>query len=353
MHLLSLLFTALVFTFGPVDPIQPLAPVSEAPVLQNPGFECGDGYHDEPGIHGMVANGWTGKILNGTPFMASTQMWAKYSCDPNDMSWEKLEGHDSNIFMGAWAPYGEGFESPPFDVALYQPVDVSAGTEYSLSAWMTSLCGGSAMPNTCPAGAYIAKMAGLDPTGGANPLGATVQWTENRRPHIEVPWANLSVATTAQTNKLTVFVRINSPFLHHENTAFADAVKLVRAPTSYFTSVRSVCNGIAVSWNGNLGPDIPAIPETNHKLSFELQVRKGGDDWQPWLSGQAAASAIFTPPAQNWGQTHQFRIRAWGIQPDGQPGAWPNHHFVGVWHESNTIQTGACPIRAYLPLTLR
>jgi hypothetical protein len=195
----------------------------------------------------------------------------------------------------------------------------------------------------------------LDPTGGIDPTGETVQWTEDRRPHTEVRWTNLILATTAQTSTLTVFLRIDSPFQHHGNHAFADAVKLVRAPTSRFTKVSREGNDISVAWDGDLGPDIPTIPATNHKLSFEIEVRGSEGDWKPWLRPQSAGSQHFPAPAGCTDQSYQFRVRAWGIQPVGQPGARPNHHFVGVWHESEKVQVPqgvVCSNRLYLPVTL-
>ena len=356
MHLLSIILALLLAPVIPLGPQRLAAPADSAPVLQNPGFECGDGYHDEPGIHGMVANGWTAKVLTGDPTMNSTQMWGTLGvCDPSEMGWEKLEGHDSNIFLASYTRPDQDFDAPPFDLALYQPVQVTQGTEYSLSAWMTSLCGGSATPSDCPAGAYIAKMAGLDAFGGTDPLAGAVQWTEDQRPHTEVRWTNLSTATTAQSSTLTVFLRINSPFHHHGNMAYADATKLVRAPTSQFTKISRQGDGIAVAWSGALGPDIPLIPATNHKLSFEVQVRVDDGAWSPWLAGQSAGEQTFPAPDACRDDTYQFRVRAWGIQPDGQPGARPNHHFVGVWHESEKVsipQAIICSNRLYTPMTL-
>jgi hypothetical protein len=70
-------------------------------------------------------------------------------------------------------------------VALWQTVNVTPNVDYSLSAWMTSLCGGSSSPSSCPPGAYMAKMAALEPSGGQNPAASTLRWVEDRRPHTE------------------------------------------------------------------------------------------------------------------------------------------------------------------------
>ena len=332
-------------------------PEPGSPVLLNPGFECGDGYHDQPGIHGMVPNGWTASILaGGDPFMASTQMWAKMSCDPNDMRWEKLEGHDSNIFMAAYASYGQDFAAPPFDLVLYQPVNVTPGTSYSLSAWMTSLCGGSTTPSDCPQDAYIAKMAGVDPTGGIDPTAPSVLWMEDRRPHTEVRWTNLFLATTAQGPALTVFIRALSPFRHHGNHVFADAVKLVRAPTSHITIQEPRGNAIEMTWSGELGPDITAIPAGNYRLTFDVQVRAGAAPWQSLLTGQNAGSHTFVAPYSCFDRTYHFRVRSMAQQVVGQKGAWPDHRFVGVWVEPAPVAVMhalSCAHSARLPFAFK
>lgn len=352
MHLIALLFALLVAPLGPIITHHgPSQLAGAAPVVQNPGFEWNAGYHEQAGIPGLVPNGWTARILTGNPMMSSTDHWAKQGCGPGAFV-ERLEEYDSLVFLAVPTKCGDGFVAPPFDATVFQPVQVEPGTEYSLSTWMVSLCGGSASPNTCPAGAYISKLTGLDPTGGTDPLSDSVHWTEDRRSHIEARWVDLIDATTAQSSTLTLFVRISSPFLHEGNHAFADAVKLVRAPQSAFVSVEKGGSDIAVSWTGSLGPDIPAIPATNHKLSFEIQARTDGGSWQPWLSGQGVGQASVPLSSSCVDRTYQFRIRAWAIQPDGQPGAWPNHHFIGPWHESLEIEVDRatdCPQRLFLP----
>lgn len=328
-----------------------------SPVLLNPGFECGDGYHDQLGIHGMVPNGWTALVLTGgDPFMASTQMWATMSCDPNDMGWEKLEGHDSHIFMAAYAPYGQDFAAPPFDLVLHQPVNVSPGTPYSLSAWMTSLCGGSTTPSDCPQDAYIAKMAGLDPTGGVNPNAQSVLWVEDRRPHTEARWTNLFLATTAQGPSLAVFIRAVSPFRHHGNHVFADAVMLVRAPTSRVTLSEPSRNSIEIAWTGDLGPDIAAIPAGNYRLTFDVQVRFDAAPWQSLLTDQDAATHTFVAPQSCFDRSYRFRVRSMARQVAGQKGAWPDHRFVGVWMESAPVtvfHAFSCPHSTHLPMAFK
>jgi hypothetical protein len=176
---------------------------------------------------------------------------------------------------------------------------------------------------------------------------------EDRRPHIQAPWVDLRTAATAQSDKLTIFLRLRSPFHHHGNHAFADAVKLVRSPNARMAAPKPNGRRITVSWDGDLGPDITAIPASTHRLSFEVQARRGPGAWQPWLKGVGAGSAAYDAPGSSCAEeAFQFRIRAWAIQPSGQPGSWPFHEFVGVWKESARVtlpKTMECRYRVLLP----
>ena len=241
--------------------IVPLADPSGAPVLTNPGFECKVGYVKQVGIQKRVPLGWTGVVMYGAPELDSTRTrWTPGGCygtiDP-----EKLEGEDSLLFRA------QDLETPPepgkpFDAAVYQQVAVTPGTAYSLSGWMVSLCGGSATPSSCPTDYYMEKLLGIDPTGGTDPLGPSVIWVGDRRNFTETRWLNLRLAATAQTDQLTVFGRIRSPFQWHGNHAFADAFSLVRAPTAYFVNspARISDTEARVQWDGVLSPEIQAIP---------------------------------------------------------------------------------------------
>lgn len=347
MQLLALLVALL------LAPLNIVAPDDGAPVVQNPGMECVDGYYDQPGIPGMVPLGWTARTLRGTPHTGSVQMWLTYTCKAEQNLYEKIEGYDSFVVKAAETPPYQDFDAPPFDLALYQSVKVTPGQDYSLSAWMVSFCGGTATPTSCPGGAYIAKMAALDPTGGTDPTSPALAWLEDRRPHTEAPWTDLILAATAKSDSLTIFLRVNSPFHHRGNYAHIDAVKLVRSPNARVAQPTVSGRKITVSWNGDLGPDVPAIPAGTHRLSFEAQARRGAGAWQPWLKGVGAGSETYTAAGSSCAEeTYQFRVRAWAIQPSGQPGSWPFHEFFSVWKESPQVtlpKTMECRYRTFAP----
>ena len=329
------------------------------PSLLNPGLECTEGYYDPEGVVGNVPNGWRGLILNGSPRVNSTRVLVSGNnqCNLNATGHvERLEGIDSWIFR---AKDLETLPEPgkPFDGLLYQQVAVTPGVAYSVSAWLLSLCGGTAAD--CPSDYYIAKMLGVDPNGGINPLAPSVQWVEDRRSHVEAGWANLRLGFMAQTITTTLFVRLNSPFQWHGNHGFIDAVSIVQAPTARFVGLPDQIASLAipVGWEGDLGPDIPAIPGGTYQLYFDVDVREGAaGPWQPWLEGQPAGGALFGVGEASVPRDFYFRVRARAEQPPAPPvGAWPNHRYPGVWIESGsvTVLPVSLPYREFLPTLVR
>jgi hypothetical protein len=336
--------------------IAPDSPAPEALAVTNPGFECSQGYHQQSQIDGLVPDGWTAVVLAGQPKLNSARIEFAGSCEGAGFV-ERLADDDSMVVLS------EDIESPPepgkpFDVALYQQVSVVPGSEYSLSGWMVSLCGGSAMPNDCPSGVYISKMLGLDPTGGVDPQAETVDWVADMRNFTESRWANLRVGVVAESSNLTLFVRILSPFRWHGAHAFVDAISLMPAPTAGFVGLAGKVGFAAtdalISWSGGLPDEIASVPGGNYGLLVDLQYRQGSDSaWENLLVGSTQRSVGFTIDGCRAPFTYTLRVRARAEQPVGVPGAWPNHRYTGVWRESGPLTfntTTSCIPRAYLPL---
>jgi hypothetical protein len=333
----------------------PSADLAGVPVLLNPGFECKVGYV-EGGIPNRVPRDWTGVLIFGTPTLDSARIRWGGGCDGS--GWvEHLEGEDNLVFIAQdWL--AQSAAGKPFDAAVYQQVAVTPGTAYSLSGWMVSLCGGSATPSDCPSGFYMEKLLGIDPTGGIDPLGPNVLWVGDRRNFTDTRWLNLRLAATAQSDHLTVFGRIRSPFQWHGNHAFVDGFSLVRAPTAYFVGAPAAVgtNEARVEWDGAQSPDVLAIPEGQYHLFFDIQYRMGSQgDWIDWLTDRPAESATFTANGCAGVQTYAFRVRSRAEQINGV-GAFPNHRYPGAWSEPASVVLGSpsvCIPRAYLPLVLR
>ncbi len=135
-----------------------------------------------------------------------------------------------------------------------------------------------------------------------------------------------------------------------------DAFSLVQAPTAQFVNLPSSVQGsqATVRWQGNLGPDIPAIPSGTHRLLFDVQQRPAGQTtWNDWLVDQPAGQAVFAVDGCLGVQTVEFRLRARAEQPEGSNGAWPNHRYPGVWSQPASVtfvNPAVCSPSAYLPL---
>jgi hypothetical protein len=349
------------------DPGDTIPPV--APVLQNPDFECATGFYSATNPAGeriRLPSGWQIHFTAGAPETNSTRREVTRNCDSStDQHIERISGLDS------WIIKSEDLESSPapgkpFDVSLYQQVSATVGGAYSLSGWMVSLCGGSRVPNDCPEGYYIAKLIGIDPTGGVDPLADTVVWTEDRRNFVEdgqrVGLVNLSTVAVAQAPTITIFARINSPFQWHGNHAIVDAFSLIRAPAARL-NIPTIVSGTALtlSWAATQSPDVIDIPSGNYELLVDIDYRSlGATAWQPLLRNAAGTGSQLVS-AGCPGAQFEFRIRARAEQPEGEPGAFPTQRYPGIWSEpvavrferaaaaaANSLQSGENAI--HLPL---
>lgn len=321
----------------------------QAPVLINPGFECSFGYYERINARGavdMIPDGWIYAPITGVPDANSTRLWANDDTCGGNNHVERIEGDDSAVL------FSRDIETPPepgkpFDSAYYQQTAVVSGAAYSLSGWMLSLCGGSfSNPNDCPDSYYMAKMLGIDPTGGVDPTGDTVVWVEDRRNFVaedgrtRIGWANLYTGTVAQAMTMTVFARVNSPFRWHGNHAFIDAFSLVRAPVAEFTELPPVVDGaeVTVTWQAEQSPDVAAIPGGTYQVLVDVQTRHvDAADWTALVEGHVGpGSVVFTPKCRN--TTYQLRVRARAEQPPPPPeGASPNQRYAGVWSDPASV----------------
>lgn len=319
-------------------------------------FECKTtGYHDDAipddlYIHrpNRIPNGWEITYIDKTPVIDSARIYFAGSCD-GSAHVERISGEDS-VLMQARDIEWTGAPGKPFDASLYQQVDVVSGTAYSISGWFLTLCGGSNTKprNDCPDGYYMAKLLGIDPTGGIDPQAATVQWVENRRNFVEpdgvtrIGWQNLRLGVTAQAPRITVFARINSPFQWHGNHSFIDALSLVQAPTATLTATPPLTGSTAITltWDGSLGPDIPLIPSSTHVLLFDVQYwHDANQRWRDVVSDAGAGNFIFRAACP--GSVYRFRVQPRAEQPEGSQGASPNQRYPGVW---------SAPLDIYVPL---
>ncbi len=358
-----------------------------APALINPGFECNLGTYTTTSPAGSVVrifSGWSYTTPIGDPDVQSTRMFVHRKSHPENPCAgetefvEKQEGRDSQVVF-ARDLEKQPLPGKPFDVVVFQRVSATVGVDYSVSGWFVSLCGGTA--NDCPDGFYIAKMLGVDATGGSNPLAPEVVWIENRRPHAEkdgtrIGWQNLYTSVIATTTgsisgthvanaansaigagtmptltSITIFARLNSPFQWHGNHGFIDGISVVRAPTVTLAPLPTTTLEISLPliWSSSLGADIHAIPSGNYRALVDLQARHApSGTWRSLLEGGAASGEVtFTPPCR--AATYQFRTRVRAEQAEGEPGASPNHRYPSSWSKPVAVLFASQPVSPTLP----
>jgi hypothetical protein len=340
------------------------APDATPERLANANFECSEGGYTEAGVPpgdtkpNYYPNQWTVTSSLTIPIVTSARIRFAKTCD-GEAHVEKVEGRDS-VLIRALDHETPPEPGKPFDVTLLQQVTVVSGTDYSLSGWFLTLCGGSNTDprNDCPEDYYMAKLLGIDPTGGTDPAAATVQWEENRRNFVQpdgvtrIGWQNLRLGATAQALTITVFARINSPFQWHGNHGFIDALSLLQAPTATLTATAPLTGGAAVTltWAGSLGPDIPLIPGGTHRLLFDVQYwHDANQRWRDVVGDVGAGETRFDAACP--GSSYRFRVQPRAEQPEDVEGASPNQRYPGVWSEPVEIMAPLTPILPGAPFT--
>ena len=358
---------------------QARAPQASVHGLTNWDFECSEGVYTQPrpgqDDEITIHAGWAVTIFpvppydlgEDGPFLNSARLHFDDACASTGAHVEKMHGNDSAVVFSddiEWTAE----PGKPFDVAWMQQASATVGTEYSLSGWMLSLCGGSRHeppdnPNDCPEGYYMAKMLGIDPLGGLDPRAPSVVWTENRANFVtpggeRVGWSNLHLSAVAsgtiaagEATTITVFARIASPFRWHGNHAFVDALSLVRAPTVTLGTLptTTVAMTLPVTWDASLGPDIPAIPNQKYEALVDVEVRPGvSGTWRSLvLDGAAAGEVTFSPVCVE--TAYQFRARVRAEQPEGVDGATPNQRYPGGWGAPVEVYFAREPVSPTVP----
>jgi hypothetical protein len=116
-----------------------------------------------------------------------------------------------------------------FTAALYQQVTLATRDNVTFSVWgwlktcnLPKDANGNLTGDNCgsaiESGAII--RAGIDPTGGTNPLSGTVVWSADIRPHDR--WEQATVSATPQGNTITVFAYVSQQWPADLNRAYFD-----------------------------------------------------------------------------------------------------------------------------------
>ncbi|MEP7199038.1 MAG: hypothetical protein ABI874_04390, partial [Chloroflexota bacterium] len=309
--------------------------------LVNGGLEAP--YVSQPGINGVVPNGWTAINTVGNP--------------------QYLESNGEKIFGNSSLRIrSQDIETccqpgKPFTLDLYQRVAVVSGTTYAASGFMVTWCAGTANnPNPpCPSNYYLGKSVGLDPFGGSSPTAATVIWgPEDRRDARDVRWVRVNATAVARASNMSVFARMNWPFQFHGATGYIDEFQLAPAPVVTMTAHAPVQSAptMTVGWVGWMDPSLRN--DADHRLFYDLEARDvTTTTWTSLVTDtEAVTSANFVGQL---GHTYTFHARATAHQPQSDncdTCFGVNHFFAGLFSDPITVTVGDLtpPSSAVAPL---
>jgi len=184
---------------------------------------------------------------------------------------ERIQGETSQLVIST-QPYTAGI--------LQRVTGLTPGVGYGFHAAMLTIFQTSAPPSSH---GTMTKQVGMDPTGGLDPLAATVIWSAPDD-HDEGPWdINQRTAVYAQGQAMTVFVRVISPHesgdLPFLNYSFLDSAILAQTPQVRATSpALSETPTFSVRWDNAL----PA-PGSDKLKWYDVQwLDEAEGVWHDW-----------------------------------------------------------------------
>jgi hypothetical protein len=216
----TLLVTLLVFV-----PLGALAapPTQGGNLLKNAGFE--EGFTERGAGEVVIANGWEAWWIQGS----DDQTGQGYLVRP------EYKGEDAWIFTMRRV-HGGRFSQKYFNTysthiaGIYQQVAVTKNSQVTFSIWAQAWSSTDWDPDQCEGFGNYGVSAGIDPYGGNDGNSGNIVWSDSVMTCNE--WVNLSVSTTAQADRVTVFTRGAPEFrVHYNDSYWDDAVLTAVAPT--------------------------------------------------------------------------------------------------------------------------
>ena len=291
-------------------------------LLLNPGMEQGFlPYGAEfRGVPCQVAVGWTrfGDV-EPRPCWMDARVFAHQVMDTNWV--ESIEGVTSQVIVS----------TEPYVAGIYQRVTgLTPGLPYGFHAAMLTIFQTSYPPVQH---GMMVKDVGMDPTGGTDPNAETVVWSEPN--DLDCQWdINQRTAVVAQTEAMTVFVRVTSvhgsggwPYV---NQSFLDSAILARTATvSAVSPDYSPVETFTVRWD-----NAQASPEAEIRWYDVQWMDEADGQWVDWLIWTEQTQATFTGQL---GHAYRFRARAWQRYPNGA------HLYSPYAPEGGTLTRVAVP----------
>lgn len=197
----------------------PRPAIADTNLLANPGFEAG--FHVQGGAPEVsVPDGWTAWWVQGS----QQQTNQGYLVRPEYKGEDGQTYGYRRVHSGRYAlKFFSTFST--HDAGLFQAVTVPAGATLQFTAWTQTWSSGGDNPDEIVEPGFYQTSIGIDPTGGTNPAGSTVVWSEAALPNNQ--WVQLSVTAQAQGTRVTVFTRGAPQYRVKHNDSYWDDCNLV------------------------------------------------------------------------------------------------------------------------------
>ncbi len=185
-------------------------------VLSNGGFE--GSFSDRADGQIYVADGWGYFYQNGPFSEDGLNVRPTFGQEKN--SSRIREGATSQAFGMTYSTHNAG---------IYQQVQVSSGSQVTLSAWALAWSSTGDDSNVSTGGQYYLSV-GIDPTGGTDWSASSVVWSAE---NITLDsWVNLTLSAQAQNSTITVFLRGRAEWKIKYNYSYWDDICVTyTAPT--------------------------------------------------------------------------------------------------------------------------
>lgn len=296
----------------------------------------------QTGVAANLTRNWSFETFEGTDVTQRVaQYWVGFQLAGNDVEFrqgtqfagrnvERIDGLDSQIIKG----------DEPYDAGVYQIVSgLRAGQWYSAIAYVLSVFQTSAVQDPTEFDGTIVKQIGIDPTGGRNPLSASIIWGEPIDKNKDRATWGQRLTFEAQGTSATFYIRVQAlqgvSHPSYDNIAFIDGAQVRLAPVSQAIVPDTAPPGpFDVSWK-SVVPN--AWPTEARVIEYDVQFRDGLGPWQDWLLHTTSASQTFT--AVTPGHEYSFRVRGWA-QYSGTPAIGSYAELFGPWAESAAVRLG-------------
>jgi hypothetical protein len=201
---------------------------------------------------------------------------------------------------GSWLLQG-AVNGNSSEASVYQSASVTPGKTYTFSAWLTTWMrenGTFKFDVWYDRGRLTYMRLGIDPTGGTNPQGTTVEWTPRFYSHLR--FSNVAKTAVAQSSSVTVFIHMKGSGGEWHLYGVDDCVLTETSPVQPYLADPEVRP------DGKFAARILGDAGTTNSIEFSSDLA----NWTPWGTvRQTNVSTLFVDDPEPGPTNRFYRIR--------------------------------------------